>query len=116
MSDYNPMCGCNGNTAIAVTIEDGGSSPSTLGKDKREYTSKYSGPLNSGICVCGHSWEEHHLGLVMNRDYIMATGEGYIPQECEYYGCNEIGGMMWDKDGMLVEHCMGYVDRGREHE
>ena len=31
----------------------------------------------------------------------------YIPQECEYYGSNEMGGR--DKDGN--DHCHGYVDK-----
>lgn len=68
----------------------------------------YSGPQRSGICVCGHSWREHHLGMVMRTEAIQTDGgpEYYIPQECEFFGCNEDGGK--DADGN--EHCDGYVD------
>ncbi len=44
---------------------------------------RYSGPNRSGICVCGHTWDTHHLGCVLNVDYAKATGEAYVPQECE---------------------------------
>lgn len=74
---------------------------------------KYSGPGRTGTCVCGHLWEAHHLGLVAQQAYIDETQEGYIPQECEYYGCNEMGGMMWDESGdNLVPHCSQYRDSG----
>ena len=69
---------------------------------------RYSGPGRTGICVCGHSWEDHHLGFVMNPGYFAATKEGYVPQECEFYGCNEMGGL--DKHGN--PHCDGYKDSG----
>lgn len=72
------------------------------------YQPRYSGPGKSGICVCGHSWQEHHLGFVLNEDYIRQTGEIYIPQECEAFGWNEDGGL--DEDGN--DHCFGYQDRG----
>ena len=70
---------------------------------------RYSGPGRSGICVCGHGWEQHHLCLVMNKEYIEATGEGYIVCECEAYGFNEAGGLQC-VDGWWVEHCSGYRD------
>lgn len=70
------------------------------------YHPRYSGPNCSGICVCGHSWEDHHLGMVMNPVYREQTGEAYIPQECEHYGSNEMGGL--DADGN--EHCWSYRD------
>lgn len=69
-------------------------------------TARYSGPHRSGICACGHSWEDHHLGVVMNVDYSVATREFYIPQECEYFGFNERGGL--DADGQ--PHCDTYHD------
>ena len=78
--------------------------------------SYYSGPSRSGICVCGHSWEEHHLGMVVRpgatkvKDGDWEGREGYIPQECEYYGNNEMGGLDESGEG----HCFGYVDRGTE--
>ena len=67
---------------------------------------RYSGPNRSGICVCGHSWKQHHLGVVMNSDYINATKEGYIAQECEHFGFNEMSGL--DADGEY--HCGSYRD------
>ena len=74
---------------------------------------KYSGPENSGICICGHSWKEHHLGIVLKQSYIDATGEGYIPQECEFYGCNEDGGLKYNPETEeYQEHCFNYVDKG----
>ena len=68
----------------------------------------YSGPERSGVCVCGHPWNEHHLSVVMRADRVMTDGgrEGYIPEECEFYGFNENGGL--DLDGN--EHCRGYRD------
>lgn len=72
---------------------------------------KYSGPGCSGTCICGHNWQDHHLGMVMNPDYIKQTGEYYIPQECEYYGCNEVGGLKFNIDTQEWEdHCHGYRD------
>lgn len=67
---------------------------------------RYSGPGRSGICKCGHGWQDHHLGMVLNPDYVDATGEIYIPQECEHYGFNETGGL--DQDGR--PHCDRYED------
>lgn len=67
---------------------------------------RYSGPRRSGICVCGHSWEQHHCGMVMNEDYLKQTGEIYVPQECEAHGFNETGGL--DAEGR--DHCHQYRD------
>jgi len=67
---------------------------------------RYSGPHRSGICRCGHAWDDHHLGIVLNPAYIAATGEAYIPQECEFYGFNETGGL----DAHGHDHCFQYVD------
>jgi len=73
------------------------------------YTPRYSGPNRSGICVCGHSWKRHHLGMVMRQEYANETNEAYIPQECEAFGFNEAGGMKL-VDGEWVDHCQGYLD------
>jgi len=70
---------------------------------------RYSGPNRSGICKCGHSWEEHHLGVVMNQDYSKQTGEAYVPQECEHFGFNEVGGLEY-VDGKWIDHCQDYRD------
>jgi len=74
----------------------------------------YSGPNRTGICICGHSWDSHHLGLVMRADAVETDGgpEHYIPQECEAFGANENGGL----DGEGKDHCFGYVDAAKEGE
>lgn len=72
---------------------------------------RYSGPGKSGICVCGHAWHEHHLGMIMRSDIAEARGEAYVAQECEAYGSNECGGMMPEGD-TWVHHCSSYEDRG----
>jgi hypothetical protein len=69
---------------------------------------RYSGPGKCGVCRCGHPWDSHHLGIVLNSDYLAQTGEAYGPQECEEFGFNETGGL--DADGK--PHCGNYVDRG----
>lgn len=70
-------------------------------------TPKYRKMFYSGTCICGHQWDRHHLGMVMNMDYYKATGEGSIAQECEAFGFNEMGGL--DRDGYV--HCFCYVDK-----
>jgi hypothetical protein len=70
---------------------------------------RYSGPNRSGICVCGHSWEDHHLGIVMNEEYRNDTHEAYLPQECEHFGFNETSGLEF-VDGKWVNHCQNYRD------
>ncbi len=78
-----------------------------------KYQAKYSGPNRTGICVCGHYWEDHHLGMVMRQKYIDDTHEGYIPQECEAFGFNETGGLMYDEEKEeWVNHCQHYTDKG----
>lgn len=62
--------------------------------------------IYSGTCKCGHSWQDHHLGIVANIEAAKIIGD-YLPQECEYYGCNEDGGL--DKEGN--PHCSRYIDR-----
>ena len=71
-----------------------------------EYVPRYSGPNRCGTCICGHTWENHHLGVVLNEDYRNATGEAYLPQECEAFGFNETGGL--DAEGK--DHCHKYRD------
>lgn len=70
----------------------------------------YSGPGRTGRCICGHSWEDHHLGMIMNEEWSAPRSNGvveiYLPQECEYYGSNEDGGL--DADGK--DHCHRYRD------
>ena len=74
---------------------------------------RYSGPGKSGICVCGCKWDDHHLCMVVRQDYLDATQEQYIPDECCRYGFNEGGGMKYNKEtGEWEDHCHGYEDRG----
>ena len=73
---------------------------------RSKHAPKYSGPNCSGTCQCGHSWEDHHLSMVMRQEYIEDTKEVYIPEECLFYGCNEAGGL--DAEGN--EHCWKYRD------
>lgn len=70
----------------------------------------YNKRYPSGMCVCGHSWERHHLGVVMKQEYVEQTGEAYIPQECEAFGFNEMGGL--DREGKT--HCHAYLDKDYE--
>jgi hypothetical protein len=77
---------------------------------QEKYGPRYSGPNRSGICVCGHSWEVHHLGVIMNEAYAKATLEAYLPEECEAHGFNESGGL--GTDGLV--HCMNYKDSKEE--
>jgi hypothetical protein len=76
--------------------------------DKPTWRPRYSGPGKCGVCVCGHPVEDHHCGVVCNPAYYAQTGEELVPQECEFYGCNEDGGL--DDKGEL--HCGHYVDAG----
>lgn len=41
-------------------------------------------------CECGHSWERHHHGCVMNIDYAEypLALNGVIAQECEQHEVN----------------------------
>jgi hypothetical protein len=49
----------------------------------------------------------------MNREHFEKTGEAYVPQECDHFGCNETGGMKYNKETHEWEdHCHGYRDTG----
>ena len=77
--------------------------------EKRE--PKYSGPNCNGICVCGCSWEDHHMSIVMRQEYIDETGEYYILGECDAFGFNESGGLKWNEETHeFDEHCYQYKD------
>ena len=62
--------------------------------------------IYSGVCLCGHSYGNHHLGMIANPEAYKIMGP-YLPQEGEYCGCNEYGGM--DEEGEI--HCCGYIDK-----
>jgi len=49
----------------------------------------------------------------MRQEYVEQTHEVYIPQECEAYGFNELGGLRCI-DGYWVPHCNGYQDCGQD--
>lgn len=61
--------------------------------------------IYSGTCLCGHSYEDHHLGAVANPEAYAVMGP-HLPQECEFFGFDENGGL--DEHGQL--HCERYVD------
>ncbi len=61
--------------------------------------------IYSGTCLCGHSYEDHHLGMVLNPEAQKVMGD-YLPQECEFFGSDEDGGN--DEHGQ--PHCDQYVD------
>ena len=47
----------------------------------------------------------------MNKDYSDLTQEGYVPQECDAFGFNEVGGMKYNQEtGEWEDHCHGYRD------
>jgi|TARA_R110000868_G_scaffold77870_1_gene222658 hypothetical protein len=50
--------------------------------------------------------------IVMNKEYIEETQEGYVLGECCFYGFNAAGGLMPDGHGEWIEHCSGYRDGG----
>ena len=75
----------------------------------------YTPKVRTGVCKCGHSWEDHHLGMVINADaievYKKYDAPLYMPQECEYYGCNEAGGMEYiGAEDRWVDHCQQYEE------
>ena len=64
----------------------------------------------SGVCKCGHSYEDHHLGVIMNEDTLDKLPKDhppYLPQECEHFGSNEMGGR--DLEGNY--HCDQYEEK-----
>jgi hypothetical protein len=82
-------------------------------EDIMTYQRRYSGPGRTGVCICGCSWEAHHLSIVMLKDYFDATQEHYIPEECDNYGFSEVGGMKYSEETKKWEdHCHNYKDSG----
>jgi hypothetical protein len=59
----------------------------------------------SGVCLCGHSYSDHHCCCVMNPVAAMIMSS-IVPDTCCYFGCNEFEGV--DENGN--DHCWGYVD------
>lgn len=56
------------------------------------------------ICRCGHKWEEHHHGCVLNPKYFSypLTINGLMAQECEY---SQVNGIYFRRDGKK-KYCM----------
>lgn len=50
------------------------------------------------VCRCGHTWENHHHGCVMNNKYATypLNLNGLIAQECEY---NQMEGYFMPQKG-----------------
>lgn len=91
--------------------------------------------INSGICVCGCHWEEHHLSAICNKNAYEAIkiyiekncperkwkdSDGaefggypmYMPGECEKFGFNEVGGMKYNANlDCWEDHCHRYRDK-----
>src|SRR5258707_12689443 len=63
------------------------------------------------ICRCGHIWEEHHQGIVMNKEYLdfPLVIRGHIAQECEH---NQLNGTYFlNKGEKKVCMCNNFVPR-----
>lgn len=64
----------------------------------------------TSICRCGHALEVHHSPRHLDPEELATEPPGtppYSARECEFYGCNETGGLGPD----LRLHCSRYVDR-----
>jgi len=72
---------------------------------------KFKKIIYSGICLCGHDQHEHHGGMILNEEAYKIMGPR-LPQECEYFGCNEDGGF----DELGEDHCSSYVDKDNPDE
>jgi hypothetical protein len=67
-------------------------------------------PAFTGVCRCGHAFDDHHNSMHLSAEHLATLPDGtrsYIAEECEHYGCNEEGGLGPD----LRVHCLRYVDR-----
>jgi hypothetical protein len=62
------------------------------------------------VCWCGHTWEDHHHGCVMNPEYFdyPLTIRGCIAQECEY---NQRYGVYTPKKGEKACDCPNFKPR-----
>lgn len=80
--------------------------------------------INSGTCVCGCSWEDHHLSIIMNQAAWKAieahmkahhpdkTYPMYVPGECDNFGFDEVGGMKYNEEtDEWEDHCHAYRDK-----
>jgi hypothetical protein len=69
----------------------------------------------TGVCVCGHAWDDHHHSCVLNPDCLKERGElhrmhnGCIGDECE---ATQHEGVHHTKPEC---HCQCYRDKGWLH-
>jgi hypothetical protein len=64
----------------------------------------------SGLCRCGHTFEQHHTSAIVNQGVLASLPPGhppYIAEECCAYDFNEGSGM--GPDGR--DHCHRFIDR-----
>lgn len=64
-------------------------------------------------CKCGHTWEEHHHGCVLNPEYFdyPLTIRGCIAQECEH---NQVNGEYFlNKGEKTYCECSHFKPRSR---
>lgn len=65
------------------------------------------------VCTCGHKWEEHHHGVVLNPKYFSypLTINGLIAQECEHNQVN--GDYFLNRGEKSFCRCNGFKPRAR---
>lgn len=65
------------------------------------------------MCYCGHEWEDHHHGVVMNPEYFdhPLTIRGCMAQECEH---NQVNGEYFlNKGEKKYCECPNFKPRAR---
>jgi hypothetical protein len=66
----------------------------------------------TGICVCGHKWEEHHISCILNAEALenmrqsFRSVDGCLGDECE---ATQFEGFQFKKPEC---HCSMYWDKG----
>lgn len=68
---------------------------------------------NKLVCTCGHTFEEHHHGIVMNPDYYShpLCINGVMGQECEHNQVN--GEYFMNKGDKTYCMCPNFKPRAR---
>lgn len=95
------VCGCPNQAMV-----DGGLDYVRCGAadmSKIEILTEYTMPN----CLCGHTWDDHHHGCVMNPDYYDSpmTFQGLMAQECE---ATQTNGDWHSEDPADHCHCSNY--------
>lgn len=65
----------------------------------------------SGMCLCGHNVDRHHIFTVANQEAYAVIGSR-VPGGCLAYGHNEDEGIGPDGE----DHCYDYVDKDDPNE